>query len=232
MAALGLPQLLKKKTPTDATAPATSNAAPPVRPMPSQGHSAQDDDDNIPPPPVMPDGEYLVRVTRVQFWTDKDGNPARDKNGKARDPSVFVVIDDPAEQRKMNAGTPHCYGVEGEAFKLEFGDFYTRTLNYCATLGAPQITWPKDPETGKQTKRLLAAHLLATSKGKKFLATFKPRAGTGENKTTMYKNVTKIVAAPVAKAAPKPAPVAAPIKDPEAEQPTNTTANADQTEET
>jgi len=221
---VAIPNLpLRRKTPAhtppadapesivEAVPPAVSTPNATAPRMPSQGHTQEDDDDNIPPPPLMPDGVYLSRLSRIQFWTDKDtGKTKRDKNGNPMAPTVFFVIDDPAEQRLMNAGKPHRYGVEFDGFKLEFGDDYRwRTVAHCATLGAPEMTWPKNSKTGNASKALLAAYLLEVTKGKKFLTEVRPEAGKGEHKTTMYKRMKSLKTAPAAaKAKPAPAPAA------------------------
>ena len=225
---VAIPNLpLRRKTPahtppadapesiTEAAPPAVSTPNATAPRMPSQGHTQDDDDDNIPPPPLMPDGHYICRLSRIQFWTDKDtGKTKRDKNGNPMAPTVFFVIDDPAEQRLMNAGKPHRYGVEFDGFKLEFGDDYRwRTVAHCATLGAPEMTWPKNPKTGQASKVLLAAYLLEVTRGKKFLAEVRPEAGKGEHKTTMYKRMKSLKTAPAAaKPAPKPAPAPAAVE--------------------
>jgi hypothetical protein len=219
-----LPTRPKTDTPSDAPSSApgtpTSSAAPPAAPrMPAQGHSAADDDMNIPPPPAQPDGDYLIRFKSFKIWEDENGKVKRKNDGTLKPPTIFVVIDDPSELRLLNQGKENCYGAEvGYDVRLE-GNWYQEAASILAGFGAPRSTWPKDPQTGKQTMPLLGQHLEQITKGKKFKATIKATEGKGANKGKIYTNLKKIMPAPVAtpaKPAPQPAPPPVEPEDDEA----------------
>lgn len=207
--------LRPKNTVTTTATPA--DGAPVAPRMPSQGHTQQDDQFNIPPPPAMPDGEYLCRVKNVYLPINKDtGKWETWDNGDPKQTKVFFLVDDPAEQRKQMAGKENCYGIDLE-ISIDWGsNWYNRSIGYLTALGAPRIGWPKDG-AGKTSAVMLAEHIMAVTKGKKFLVEARPVAGKGDKKAQLYKNVKKISAPPVVKAAPKPA-AAAPTPEPDPDE--------------
>lgn len=230
---MALPLGLIRKTPAAATGTPTTPAAAPR--LPSQGHTQDDDEGNIPPPPTMPDGEFRCRTKSVYHPVDKDtGKPQTWPDGTRKQSTLYFVISDPNEQRKANAGKSNCFGVDLK-MPLDFGMFYQRTITWCAALGAPQMTWPKN-EKGNTTVAMLGEHLLAVTKGKEFLVTAKTAAGKGDKKAQLYTNVTKIAPHTPPKAPPKAAPPLAPTQGPDetateestgADPDTSTTSNAE-----
>jgi hypothetical protein len=112
------------------------------------------------------------------------------------------------------AGKENCWGTDVSVNVDLVGNFYSQTIANLTTLGAPRVAWPVNGK-GKTSMPMLAEHIMAVTKGKKFLLTVKSEPGKGDKKTTLYTNVKKIALPPAPpKAAPKPAPAPLPEPDP------------------
>jgi hypothetical protein len=203
--------------PADDTAPAeerpTRSAAgtpPRLAGTPAQG---TDDDGSgyVPPPPKQPNGQFLSEVSRVNRWLKKDtGLPALDKEGKPSKPVVVFRVVDPKEAQLAQAGKESCYGNEEGTVRIDFeGQGYARTIKHLTDLGCPPSTWPKNAE-GKTPIAALCRHVEDTTRGKRFLVTFKVNAGKGEHKGTPFVNIDKIAPPPAPARRPPPRPEASP----------------------
>lgn len=204
----------------DDTAPVAPPSARAGTPPPLAGTPAQGDDGSgvIPPPPRQPNGVYLSEVSKVNRWIKKDGTVALDKHGKPSKPVIVFRVVDPAEAKLAQAGKESCYGSEEGTVRLDFeGQGYSRTIKHLTDLGCPQSTWPKNGQ-GNTTIAMLCAHIEATTRGKRFLVTYKVNHGKGENRGTPFCNIDKIAAPPAAVAPRKPAaqPDRPPSQDPSA----------------
>jgi hypothetical protein len=175
------------------------------------GTEEDDEDEGVlvskSPPPA--NGKYRARLGRCYRMRRKPQTPGGlgelvlDKDGNVCDPKLEMIIDDPAEQRKLLAHEPSWHQRSiSQTMNLE-GNWRSRTNALCAGLGIPEDDWPVRKiknERGKEIEHLIfpmkALDALSlkqeNGKYKYYTITVVTAAGTGSDKGTPYSNITAI----------------------------------------